>query len=45
MALNAEKFANLERDIDDTGKAINTVAVIEPRYGEPFYSLPLAVQK
>ncbi|WP_249143762.1 hypothetical protein [Acinetobacter nosocomialis] len=45
MALTPETFQNLERDIDDTGKAINTIAVISPRYGEPFYSLPLAVQK
>ncbi|MDC4542890.1 hypothetical protein OHV61_04230, partial [Acinetobacter baumannii] len=45
MALTPETFRNLEKDIDDTGKAINTKAVINPRYGEPFYSLPLAVQK
>ncbi len=45
MALTQDKFQDLERDIDDTGKAINTKAVINPRYGEPFYSLPLAVQK
>ncbi len=43
--LTPEKFENLNRDIEDTGKAINTKAVINPRYGEPFYSLPLAVQK
>ncbi|HBI2401758.1 sialate O-acetylesterase [Acinetobacter baumannii] len=41
MALNAEKFANLERDIDDTGKNINESVVITPRYGDPFYSAPL----
>lgn len=41
MALNAEKFANLERDIDDTGKAINIKAIITPRYGDPFNSIPL----
>lgn len=45
MPLTPETFQNLERDIDDTGKAINTKAVINPRYGAPFYSLPLAVQK
>ncbi|MDC4550043.1 SGNH/GDSL hydrolase family protein [Acinetobacter baumannii] len=41
MALNAEKFANLERDIDDTSKNINEAVVITPRYGDPFYSAPL----
>ncbi|WP_439356487.1 hypothetical protein ABXR97_00705 [Acinetobacter seifertii] len=45
MSLTPETFQNLERDIDDTGKAINLKAIINPRYGEPFYSLPLAVQK
>ncbi|MDC5154337.1 hypothetical protein OHW42_10205, partial [Acinetobacter baumannii] len=43
--LTPEKFENLNRDFEDTGKAINTKAVITPRYGEPFYSLPLAIQK
>ncbi|HDU7893106.1 hypothetical protein [Acinetobacter baumannii] len=41
MALTPETFKNLERDIEDTGKAINTDAIIEPRYGQPFKSLPM----
>lgn len=45
MALTPETFKNLERDIEDTGKAINTKQIINPRWGEPFYSLPLAIQK
>ncbi|WP_212839200.1 hypothetical protein [Acinetobacter baumannii] len=45
MALNAEKFANLERDIDDTGKAINTDNVINPRYGDPFKSFPMIARE
>ncbi|CAP01901.1 hypothetical protein ABSDF2593 [Acinetobacter baumannii SDF] len=32
-------------DCKDLGDALNTKKVINPRYGEPFYSLPLAVQK
>ncbi|EHU3266900.1 SGNH/GDSL hydrolase family protein [Acinetobacter baumannii] len=39
--LTPEKFENLNRDIDDTGKAINIIGIITPRYGEPFKSLPL----
>ncbi|MEN8395939.1 SGNH/GDSL hydrolase family protein [Acinetobacter baumannii] len=44
MALTPETFKNLERDIDDTGKAINTDSVITPRYGEPFNSMPRAIR-
>lgn len=40
MPLTPETFQNLERDIDDTGKAINLDGDITPRYGEMFYSLP-----
>ncbi|HAV3491231.1 SGNH/GDSL hydrolase family protein [Acinetobacter baumannii] len=39
--LTPEKFENLNRDIEDTGKAINIIGIITPRYGEPFKSLPL----
>ncbi|WP_065724984.1 sialidase family protein [Acinetobacter baumannii] len=39
--LTAEKFENLNRDIEDTGKAINIIGIITPRYGDPFKSLPL----
>ncbi|MFX5300253.1 SGNH/GDSL hydrolase family protein [Acinetobacter baumannii] len=39
--LTPEKFENLNRDIEDTGKAINILGIITPRYGEPFKSLPL----
>ncbi|HEE6385413.1 TPA: hypothetical protein R7R69_000184 [Acinetobacter baumannii] len=41
MALTPETFQNLERDIEDTGKAVNTDALIEPRYGNPFKSFPM----
>ncbi|MFH3667034.1 exo-alpha-sialidase, partial [Acinetobacter baumannii] len=44
MPLTPETFQNLERDIEDTGKAVNTDALIEPRYGNPFNSLPRAIR-
>jgi lysophospholipase L1-like esterase len=37
--------ANVEKDIADIGKSINEKTVINPRYGNPFDSLPLAIQK
>ncbi len=39
--LTPEMFENLHRDFIDTGKAINIIGIISPRYGEPFKSLPL----
>ncbi|MEI1723934.1 SGNH/GDSL hydrolase family protein [Acinetobacter baumannii] len=39
--LTSEMFENLHRDFIDTGKAINIIGIISPRYGEPFKSLPL----
>ena len=33
--------ASVQRDIEDIGKAINTVGVITPRVGEPFKSIPM----
>ncbi|MDQ9022676.1 hypothetical protein RFI02_16310 [Acinetobacter sichuanensis] len=42
MALDNQTFANLERDISDVDKTLNTKAVINPRYGNAFKSLPLA---
>ncbi|HEN9540120.1 TPA: exo-alpha-sialidase, partial [Acinetobacter baumannii] len=44
MALTPETFKNLERDIEDTGKAVNTDSIINPRYGAPFNSFPRAVR-
>lgn len=41
MALTPEVFRDLERDIADTGKAVNVDAEINPRYGLPFKSLPM----
>ncbi|MCO9048746.1 CotH kinase family protein [Acinetobacter sp. UC24323] len=35
----------VKRDIADIEKALNTIGIVYPRYGEPFYSLPLAIQK
>ncbi|MDC4667478.1 hypothetical protein OHV74_17715, partial [Acinetobacter baumannii] len=45
MALTPEIFRNLERDIDDVDKTLNTKGIITPRYGAPFKSLPLALEK
>lgn len=45
MALTPEDFENVERDIDDTGKAINTKGIITPRYGDPFKSVPMVVEE
>lgn len=45
MALKPEDFENVERDIDDTGKAINTKGIITPRYGDPFKSVPMVVEE
>jgi len=43
--LTPEKFENLNRDIDDTGKAINIIGIITPRYGEPFKSVPMVIKE
>ncbi|RFC81200.1 hypothetical protein C9E89_023140, partial [Acinetobacter sichuanensis] len=45
MALDNQTFANLERDISDTGEAVNEKKVISPRYGDPFKSLPLVAEE
>ena len=45
MALTPQTFQNLERDIEDTGKAVNIKAIISPRYGDPFKSLPMISQE
>lgn len=45
MALDNQTFANLERDISDTGEAVNEKKVINPRYGDPFKSLPLVAEE
>ena len=45
MALDNQTFANLERDIDDTGKFVNTKGVITPREGIPFKSAPLIAEE
>lgn len=39
--LTDEDFANAKRDIDDIGKSVNTEAVINPRVGSAFRSIPL----
>lgn len=36
-----QDFLNAKRDIDDIGKSVNTEAVINPRWGDSFKSLPL----
>ncbi|WP_111849466.1 hypothetical protein [Acinetobacter baumannii] len=45
MALTPETFKNLERDIEDVDKTLNTKSIITPRYGPQYNSLPLAVEK
>lgn len=43
--ITQQKLSNLDRDIADAGKALNTKATITPRYGASFKSLPMAVQE
>lgn len=42
--ISTEDIVNVKRDIEDTGKAVNEDAVITPRYGSPFDSLPRAIR-
>lgn len=42
--ISTEDIANIKRDMDDTGKAINEVGIVEPRYGSPFNSIPMVAQ-
>lgn len=37
--------AAVQRDIEDIGKSINTDAIITPRVGEPFESIPMVSRK
>ncbi|EKB37800.1 SGNH/GDSL hydrolase family protein [Acinetobacter baumannii] len=39
--ITEEKMQNLNTDIKDTGEAVNEDKVIYPRYGLPFFSLPM----
>ncbi|MDC5305310.1 hypothetical protein NRA40_10465 [Acinetobacter baumannii] len=39
--ITEEKMKNLDRDIKDIGEANNEDKVINPRYGQPFKSLPM----
>ena len=41
MVFNNQTFNNLERDISDTGEAVNECKMITPRYGLRFKSIPL----
>ena len=36
-----QKLVDLERDIDDIGKAANEDTVVTPRYGDPYMSAPM----
>ena len=45
MTLTQQKFNDLERDIDDTGKFVNAKKMITPRYGDSFKSAPLIAQE
>ena len=37
--------AQVHQDIEDIGKAVNTDAIIKPRYGAPFKSLPMIARE
>lgn len=37
--------ANVEKDIADIGKSVNEKTVVNPRYGDPFKSLPLVSEE
>jgi len=39
-----EKLINADKDVDSLGEAANEVKVVTPRYGNPYYSGPMAVQ-
>ena len=39
-----EKLINADKDVDSLGEAANEVKVVNPRYGNPYYSGPMAVQ-
>jgi hypothetical protein len=39
--ITSQDFEDVKRDIEDTGKAVNTDAVITPRYGDVFKSIPM----
>ncbi|WP_151708002.1 hypothetical protein [Acinetobacter junii] len=43
--ISTQDIVNVKRDIDDTGKAVNEDAVITPRYGDPFKSVPMVVRE
>lgn len=43
--ITKEQLENASVDAKDLGNALNTKQVIHPRWGEAFYSLPLAIQK
>lgn len=42
--LTDQDFQNAKIDIDDIGESVNTDAVITPRYGSPFNSVPRAIR-
>ncbi|HCG3426512.1 TPA: hypothetical protein NJU29_002083, partial [Acinetobacter baumannii] len=43
--ISREVLAKARIDAKDLGDSLNTKQIINPRWGEPFYSLPLAIQK
>lgn len=42
--ITEEKMRNLDRDIEDAGKSINIIGIINPRYGAPFPSIPMVIR-
>ncbi len=43
--ITEEMMEGLRQDIEDIKRTLRIKGIIEPRYGEAFYSLPLAIQK
>ena len=43
--LNQKDFENAKRDIDDIGNSVNTEAIIKPRWGKQFKSIPLIAKE
>lgn len=39
--ISTQDLIDVKRDIDDIGKAVNEKAIVSPRYGEDFKSLPM----
>ena len=43
--LTPEKLMNADIDVEKLGEAVNENKIVNPRYGDPYYSAPMAVQR